>query len=114
MLNWIPARLTAWLAVLVSAMNSRAMSRIVRSVIVLLRDGHKHPSPNSGRPEAAMAGILGVQLGGTNFYDGVPHELPRLGEDVETLSVKHIGRAKWIITMVYLLALVGALIYLSR
>ncbi|MCY7556757.1 cobalamin biosynthesis protein, partial [Paenibacillus macerans] len=35
------------------------------------RDAPKHPSPNSGRPEAAVAGALGVRLGGKNSYRGV-------------------------------------------
>jgi adenosylcobinamide-phosphate synthase len=49
------------------------------------RDGGKHPSPNSGRPEAAMAGALGVQLGGRNVYGGVVTERPRLGEAMAPL-----------------------------
>jgi adenosylcobinamide-phosphate synthase len=60
---------------------------------ILRRDGRKHPSPNSGRPEAAMAGALGVRLGGTNFYDGIPSERPYLGEVVVPLSLRHIYQA---------------------
>nr|WP_315988161.1 cobalamin biosynthesis protein [Desulforamulus aquiferis] len=36
----------------------------------IINDAPKHPSPNSGIPEAAVAGSLGVQLGGTNYYQG--------------------------------------------
>ena len=39
---------------------------------ITLRDGASQPSPNAGYPEAAVAGALGVQLGGLNFYGGVP------------------------------------------
>jgi adenosylcobinamide-phosphate synthase len=35
------------------------------------RDGPKHASPNAGYPEAAMAGALGLALGGPRSYDGV-------------------------------------------
>lgn len=74
--NFIPARLTALLFVLTAwalRLDWRGAWR------VLWRDSAKHKSPNAGRPEAAMAGALGVQLGGTNFYDGEPHYGPHLG-----------------------------------
>jgi adenosylcobinamide-phosphate synthase len=45
----------------------------------LRRDGGRHPSPNAGRCEAAFAGALGVQLGGTNEYAGETEHRPVLG-----------------------------------
>jgi len=60
---------------------------------VLIRDGAKHPSPNSGRPEAAMAGALGVELGGVNWYGGEPCERPRLGDKEARLAPCHIQAA---------------------
>jgi len=75
--NFIPARLTALLFVLAAwalRLDWRGAWRALR------RDGAKHKSPNAGRPEAAMAGALGVQLGGTNYYDGEPHYGKRLGD----------------------------------
>jgi adenosylcobinamide-phosphate synthase len=108
LINWIPARLTAWLTVMAAAFSLHSMKRFKRSTVTLLRDGHKHPSPNSGRPEAAMAGALGIQLGGINVYDGLPQERPALGDEVEPLSIKHIDRAKWTMTIAYLLAVAGA------
>ncbi|HEX9155443.1 MAG TPA: adenosylcobinamide-phosphate synthase CbiB, partial [Nitrospira sp.] len=69
--NWIPARLTAGFMVLTAGLATGKWERTIESWRILLRDGAKHPSPNSGRPEAAMAGALGVQLGGTNYYDGL-------------------------------------------
>ena len=44
------------------------------------RDGRNHASPNSGLAEAAMAGALGVQLGGVTYYDGEPLEKPTIGD----------------------------------
>lgn len=83
LLNFIPARLTGILMVLVSTfmkLNMRASWRIMR------RDGRNHSSPNSGFPEAAAAGALGVQLGGTNFYFGTPVEKPTIGDPVHGLD----------------------------
>jgi adenosylcobinamide-phosphate synthase len=46
---------------------------------VMFKDASKHASPNAGWPEAAMAGALGVRLGGPTSYDGVVHERPVFG-----------------------------------
>ena len=54
-----------------------------------------------------MAGALGIQLGGLNFYDGLPSERPRLGDEGETLAVKHIAQAKRTMTIAYLFAVAG-------
>jgi adenosylcobinamide-phosphate synthase len=82
--NWIPARLTAALFCVTAAalpgMNAR------RGIAVTFRDAHRQPSPNSGFPEAAAAGALGVQLGGLNYYGGVPSNKATLGDPVFPLS----------------------------
>jgi adenosylcobinamide-phosphate synthase len=73
---FLPARITAVaLALCAPSVGGDAS----RALAVLRADGHRHRSPNAGRPEAAMAGALGVRLGGTNHYDGVPHAAPPLG-----------------------------------
>jgi adenosylcobinamide-phosphate synthase len=75
--NLIPARLTAlliWTASLLPGFDAR------RSLRVTLRDGGSQPSPNAGYPEAAVAGALGVQLGGTNYYRGVASHKKTLGD----------------------------------
>ena len=71
--NFIPARLTALLMVLVTAS--------VRGARFILRYGHQHKSPNAGYPEAALAGILNAQFGGPNVYQGVLVEKPFLGNN---------------------------------
>ncbi|GBE02871.1 cobalamin biosynthesis protein [bacterium BMS3Bbin06] len=86
--NFIPARLTGLLIAIsvflfVSMRNIREAARLsVRSIRTMFRDGRRHSSPNSGVPEAAMAGALGVRLGGPLRYSGVIVEKPYLG--VET------------------------------
>jgi adenosylcobinamide-phosphate synthase len=57
------------------------------------RDGGKHPSPNSGIAEAAMAGALGVRLGGKNTYDGVENVRPYLGDPLQPLETSCIPQA---------------------
>ena len=81
--NFIPARLTAvliWIAALLPGFHARRAFRIT------LRDGRRQPSPNSGYPEAAVAGALGVQLGGLNFYQGRPSMKALLGDAVVLLQ----------------------------
>lgn len=84
LLNYIPARAAAalvWMAALLTGLNAG------RSVRMTFRDGSSQPSPNSGWPEAAFAGALGVRLGGENFYHGVSSRKAFLGDSVHPLSV---------------------------
>src|SRR6266849_7126262 len=75
--SFIPARVTALF--FVSAARTLHLDwRGARAI--MRRDGAKHKSPNAGHPEAAMAGALGVRLGGMNFYDGEAHEGQYLGD----------------------------------
>jgi len=53
-----------------------------RSFAIMRRDGKNHTSPNSGIPESAMAGALGVRLGGPSTYGGVMVEKPFIGDGV--------------------------------
>src|SRR4051794_39562738 len=63
--NYIPARITAAM-ILFSAAIMRLRWRT--AIQIVLRDAHLQPSPNAGYPEAALAGALGVRLGGLNYY----------------------------------------------
>jgi adenosylcobinamide-phosphate synthase len=105
--NFIPARITALLLVLSAGIVSRSWPAMQRTWKILHRDGGRHPSPNSGRPEAAMAGALGVQLGGINRYDGLPIERPCLGDPHQPLTRAHIGMA---LTLMLWTSLTGVLL----
>ena len=105
--NFIPARITAILLVLSAGIVSRSWPAMRRTWQILLRDGGRHPSPNSGHPEAAMAGALGVQLGGINRYDGLPIERPCLGDSHHSLAKAHIGMA---LTLMLWTSLTGVLL----
>jgi len=72
--NWLPARVTALLAVALSGGRRRQAWRAAFS------DGARHPSPNAGRAEGAFAGALGVRLGGVNRYAHGLEERPQLGD----------------------------------
>ncbi len=74
--NWIPARVSAMAIVAAAAVAGADAGCAWR---VWRADGGKHPSPNAGQSEAAMAGALGVRLGGMNFYGGQPAPKPLLG-----------------------------------
>lgn len=77
LVNWFPARLTA---VAISVAASWRLGRGEPAWRICCRDAGKHLSPNSGWPEAAMAGALGVQLGGVNEYRGLLEERAMLGD----------------------------------
>ncbi len=79
--NWIPARVAAVLLIFGAWLVTGQPARASNGWRVFRRDGQKHPSPNSGRPEAAMAGVMGVRLGGVNVYAGVAQDRPVLGRE---------------------------------
>lgn len=81
--NWLPARLTGLLMVVAAPLAGLSPTR---AWWIMVRDGRNHSSPNSGIPEAAAAGALGVQLGGTNSYFGTPMEKPTIGDPLKPLS----------------------------
>ncbi|MGW0805588.1 cobalamin biosynthesis protein [Nonomuraea sp. NPDC002799] len=83
--NYVPARVTGLLTVLTGPDPKNALA-------MLRRDGHRHPSPNAGRCEAAFAGALGVTLGGANVYGGRTEHRPTMG-DGPAPDVKDIRRA---------------------
>ncbi len=68
----------------------------------MVRDGSKHASPNSGYPEAAVAGALKIQLGGTNYYGGIARTTHFLGDKCMPLDEHAIGAA---VSMMYCAAL---------
>ena len=72
-INFIPARITALLMVV--------LSFSWRGLVSVFRYGHQHSSPNAGYPEAALAGILNCRFGGPNVYHGTLVEKPYIGNN---------------------------------
>ncbi len=105
--NWVPARITAPLLVLAAGIVSWNPRRMGQAWRILQRDAHKHPSPNSGWPEAAMAGVLQVQLGGTNIYRGRREQRPYLGDPHVPLRLSHITEA---VVLMWMTAFLGVVL----
>ena len=76
--NYIPARLTAFLMILINGKLS--LFSFVNKY------GKHHASPNSGYPEAALAGVLDCQFGGPNIYFGNLVEKPYIGDNDRELT----------------------------
>ncbi|GAB2693789.1 adenosylcobinamide-phosphate synthase CbiB [Paenibacillus thermoaerophilus] len=89
-LNWAPARLTGLLLTAASLALPGYSAR--RAAAAIVRFARLHPSPNSGIPESAVAGALGVQLGGVNRYFGKDSERARLGWAIRPLNREDIRK----------------------
>lgn len=87
-LNYIPARLSGAM-IAISALFSPSM-KAGRAFHSIYAFASSHPSPNSGIPEAAVAGALGIELGGRNVYFGVPSERARMGWPTRELQPEDI------------------------
>ena len=105
--NFIPARLTALLIVVLAADKRRARQ-------CLRRDGNKLESPNAGYPIAAMAGALGIALGGDASYHGQIKHKPTLGLALNPVDKAALTKALQMKTGINLIVLallsVGALL----
>jgi len=89
-LNFLPARLAGWLlcvAAYLAGLNRQEAWRVLR------RDGGRSLSPNAGRPMAALAGALGIQLGGPARYFGVLVPKPHIGDPSPPASAHHYRQA---------------------
>ncbi len=106
--NYIPARLTGILLLLTFVLLGKPVRNSFR---VIRRDSGQHPSPNSGIPEAAVAGALGIRLGGINYYGGVKSFRAFMGDASVPLSKEHITETvKIMYTASFLAALIGSLL----
>jgi adenosylcobinamide-phosphate synthase len=85
-LTWFPCRLTVTTLALLS-LKPLNVWRICR------RDAIQDPSPNSGWSECAYAAILGVQMGGTNWYGGVAKHKPLLGDPIYPITPTSVYKA---------------------
>jgi adenosylcobinamide-phosphate synthase len=104
--NFLPARLSGFLITLSSSILGGPWGDSLR---ILLRDHARHPSPNSAWPEAAIAGALGVQLGGLNYYFGQPGQKPLIGDRNKAIERRDVKKAWKILYLSSFLMLLLAL-----
>ncbi len=89
--NLIPARLTGGFIIPLSAMILGLDWR--NSWKIYFRDRLKHASPNSGNPESAFAGALGLQFGGKTSYFGKFQNKPTIGDKIKEFNVEDIKKS---------------------
>lgn len=97
--NFIPARLSG-LAISVAASMEGRFRQAYRT---MKNDGRRHPRRNTGMSEAAMAGAIGVTLGGPNTYDGIVALRPKLGaaeRPLHATTIIHAIAVSWRATLV--------------
>ena len=105
--NYIPARLSALLMVIASGR--------LGLLSFVAKYGHDHASPNSGYPEAALAGILGCRFGGPHYYFGQLFDKPFIGEQDRQLTTADMEKAVRInrVAEVVMVALTAIILYLN-
>ena len=95
--NYIPARLTALLMIIAGVFVSPPKLGGVRGGLNRLKFvrkfGRCHASPNSGYPEAALAGILNCRFGGPHYYFGQLFDKPYIGENDRPLTTDDMKKA---------------------
>ncbi len=94
--NYIPARLTALLMVVAAGRPGL--------IAFVWRNGRRHASPNSGYPEAALAGLLDCRFGGPHTYFGMVVEKPFIGDNDRILTTADMQRAVRVNRMAEVLA----------
>lgn len=105
LVNYVPARIT-WLLLIISGWILQG--DVHEAWLVGKRDCKKHLSPNSAFPEAVVAGMLHLQLGGPHYYFGKLVNKPYIGDDFQVMvNVNHLKKT---ITMLYVTAIIALII----
>lgn len=109
--NFIPARFCIYLIPIASWLCGK---NGISALKMIIRDGHKNPSPNSGIPEAGFAGALDIQLGGLNYYQGEMCLKPLLGNPNKQIEPTHILQSIQLMYITsFLMLITGVLISLG-
>ena len=109
--NYIPARITGFLMCLSSIFKFD----IKNGFKIMFRDRKKHASPNSAYSEAAVAGLLNIQLGGNSTYFGKTVEKPTIGDNIKAIERDDIKSTIEIMyrTEVLLILLYGIILFIG-
>ncbi len=112
LINLPASRLTGALFTLAALTHDR--QRLHNAWRTMRRDAAKHNSPNAGWPEAAMAGALGLQFGGTRYYGGKIVDLPEMGNGRKARDEKDVADGLSLFhNAMALLLLVGAILAIA-
>ena len=101
--NFIPARLTAFIMVIATFLVRLNGSLALR---ILRRDHANHLSPNAGYPEATLAGALGIRLGGPSVYFGNEIWKPTMGDEFTPVNIEMLKEARSLCLVTAILSLV--------
>lgn len=111
--NFIPARISAWIMILAAGILGKAYS-MEDAYRIYKRDRKNHASPNSAHTEAVCAGALGIQLAGDASYFGKVVKKPYIGDRLRKVETEDIRRVNhlmyvtaWITELFCLLMMFG-------
>ncbi|WP_435263077.1 adenosylcobinamide-phosphate synthase CbiB [Tenacibaculum sp. nBUS_03] len=107
--NYIPARITALLMLLVQFK--------IHGISFVFKEGKKHSSPNAGYPEAALAFILNCQFGGPNYYHGKLVDKPFIGNNnrnIEHDEIKRVASINYGASSIFIAIIIGVLIFFQH
>lgn len=93
-LNFIPARIGSFIMLLAGAILNFNFKNGFK---IFIRDRKKHLSPNSAHSESAVAGLLGIRLGGPNYYHGKLVEKDYIGDELREIDIDCIDKANSIL-----------------
>lgn len=109
--NYIPARITGYLITIAAFILKLDYKN---SYKIYSRDKNNHSSPNSAHPEAAVAGAIGLKLGGSNYYFGKLVEKPTIGDAIKVIDITDVYQTNKILylvaTLSYLVSMLLTLI----
>lgn len=112
--NFIPARICGILMCIVSpAVNGS----VINSFKIMIRDRKNHKSPNCAYPEAAAAGAMQIQLGGTNIYFGEKVYKPTIGDKINKLNFNHIfncSKLMYAAEVLFLIIYAGIVLFILK
>ena len=97
LMNFVPARLTSLLIILVAYLHPRMNGK--NALRAVIDDASKHPSPNGGYTESAAAGALEIRLGGYNYYFGQKSFRAYMGKEINSISANKIAEVVEILYM---------------
>jgi adenosylcobinamide-phosphate synthase len=105
--NFLPARITGLVTILAAMILRLRWKDAWR---IFQRDRLRHPSPNGGHVEAAVAGAMGIRLGGDGIYLGKAVRKPFIGDPIQKVEAGHILQVNRIMIAVTALFLLGMLL----